>query len=115
MTDLAPHLSAFLKQYLPQERNFSRHTVQSYTDCFRLLVLDTAQQLKVRPCQLQIEHFTTAQVTDFLARLQHQRGNRRHQQYPPGGDQKLFSLPGISASVLLGTGLADPCDADETN
>ena len=76
MTDLAPHLSAFLKQYLPHERNFSRHTVQSYTDCFRLLVLDTAQQLKVRPCQLQIEHFTTAQVTDFLARLQHQRGNR---------------------------------------
>ena len=35
MTDLATHLSAFLKQYLPNERRFSRHTVQSYTECFR--------------------------------------------------------------------------------
>ena len=34
MTDLAPHLGAFLRQHLPHERNCSRHTVQSYTDCF---------------------------------------------------------------------------------
>ena len=75
MTDLAPHLSAFLKQHLPYERNYSRHTVQSYTDCFRLLVLDTAQRCKVRPCRLQVEHFTVARVIDFLERLQHQRDN----------------------------------------
>ena len=29
MTDLAPHLSAFLRDYLPNERHCSRHTVQS--------------------------------------------------------------------------------------
>ena len=68
MTDLAPHLSAFLKQYLPQERNFSRHTVQSYTDCFRLLALDTAQQLA--PCE-----------------IEHRPHNNSNQcEYPPGGD-----------------------------
>lgn len=27
MTDLAPHLAAFLHDYLPQERSVSRHTI----------------------------------------------------------------------------------------
>ena len=30
MTDLAPHLAAFLHDYLPQERGVSRHTIASY-------------------------------------------------------------------------------------
>ena len=55
MTDLAPHLSAFLQHYLPNERHCSRHTVQSYTDCFRLLVLYAAEQIETRPCTLKIE------------------------------------------------------------
>ena len=50
MTDLAPHLTTVLQEHLPRERNFSRHTIQSYTQCFKLLVLHAAQQLKVRPC-----------------------------------------------------------------
>ena len=49
MTDLAPHLMAFLQEHLPNERRFSRHTVQSYTDCFRLLILYAAEQTETRP------------------------------------------------------------------
>ena len=54
MTDLAPHLTAFLRDYLLNERHFSRHTVKSYTECFRLLVLYAAEQTKTRPCALKI-------------------------------------------------------------
>ena len=75
MTDLAPHLSTFLRQYLTEVRHFSRHTVQSYTDCFRLLVLYVAERMSCRPCKLKIEHFSATLVTDFLESLQTQRNN----------------------------------------
>ena len=75
MTDLAPHLTAFLQEHLPNERRFSRHTVQSYTDCFRLLVLYAAEQIKVRPCALKIEHFTVALLLAFLESLEKVRNN----------------------------------------
>ena len=75
MTDLAPHLTAFLQVYLPNERRFSRHTVQSYTDCFRLLVLYAADQTKTRPCALKIEHFTVTRLVAFLESLETDRAN----------------------------------------
>lgn len=75
MTDLAPHLAAFLREYLPNERSFSRHTVQSYTECFRLLVLYAAKQTKVRPCVLKIEHLTVPLLVDFLDSLEKDRNN----------------------------------------
>ena len=75
MNDLAPHLSAFLLHYLPNERRCSSHTVQGYTDCFRLLVLYAAERSGVRPCQLKIEHFSVSLITDFLQSLEKQRNN----------------------------------------
>ena len=75
MTDLAPHLTAFLQDYLPNERCFSRHTVQGYTDCFRLLVLYAAERKKIRPCALKIEHFTVAFLLAFLESLEKVRDN----------------------------------------
>lgn len=75
MTDLAPHLGAYLQKHLPDERQFSDHTIQSYTECFRLLVVYAAQRFSVQPCQLQIEHFDVPVVTDFLAHLEQQRNN----------------------------------------
>ena len=75
MTDLAPHLAAFLREYLPNERRFSRHTVQSYTECFRLLVLYAAENTKVRPCVLKIEHLTVALLVAFLESLEKDRKN----------------------------------------
>ena len=75
MTDLAPHLSAFLQQHLPNERRCSHHTLQSYTECFRLLVLYTAGRIKIRPCKLEIEHFTVALLLAFLESLEKERNN----------------------------------------
>ena len=75
MTDLAPHLSAFLQEYLPNVRRCSRHTLQSYTECFRLLVPYAAKQVKTRPCELKIEHFTGALLLAFLNSLEKDRKN----------------------------------------
>lgn len=75
MTDLAPHLSAFLQEYLPNVRRCSRHTLQSYTECFRLLVPYAAEQVKTRPCELKIEHFTGALLAAFLNSLEKDRNN----------------------------------------
>ncbi len=75
MTDLAPHLTGFLQEYLPNERSFSRHTVQSYTDCFRLLVLYAAGQTQTRPCALTVEQLTPARVLAFLESLEKDRHN----------------------------------------
>ena len=75
MTDLAPHLTAFLQDYLPHERRFSRHTVQGYTDCFRLLVRYATEQTKIRPCALKIEHFTVGLLVAFLESLEKERNN----------------------------------------
>ncbi len=75
MTDLAPHLSAFLREYLPNVRQCSRHTLQGYTECFRLLVAYTAQRIRTRPCKLKIEHFTVALLSAFLESLEKDRNN----------------------------------------
>ena len=76
MTDLAPHLSAFLQVYLPNERRVSLHTLQSYTECFRLLVVFASERLGIRPCNLAVEHFTVTLLTAFLEYLQTDRKNR---------------------------------------
>ena len=75
MTDLTPHLTTFLQVHLPRERNFSRHTIQSYTECFKLLVLYAAEQLKTRPCALMVEHFTGPLLVPFLESLEKDRNN----------------------------------------
>ena len=75
MTDLAPHLTSFLEEHLPNERRFSRHTVQSYRECFRLLVIYAAEKTKVRPCVLKIEHLTVALLLGFLESLEKDRNN----------------------------------------
>ena len=75
MTDLAPHLTTFLQEHLPRERNFSRHTIQSYTECFKLLVLHAAEQLETRPCALMVEHFTVPLLMAFLESLERDRHN----------------------------------------
>ena len=75
MTDLAPHLTAFLQEHLPRERNFSRHTVAGYTDCFRLLVRYVADKTDVRPCALSVEHLTVPLLSAFLESLEKDRNN----------------------------------------
>ncbi len=75
MTDLAPHLTTFLREHLPNERHFSHHTLQSYTECYRLLVIFAADQAETRPCALTVEHLTVALLLSFLESLEKDRNN----------------------------------------
>ena len=75
MTDLAPRLAIFLRDYLPRQRGASRHTVESYALCYRLLVVFAAERYSVRPCQLALEQFDLQTILDFLDHLESDRGN----------------------------------------
>ncbi|MCY4383000.1 MAG: tyrosine-type recombinase/integrase [Nitrospinae bacterium] len=75
MTDLAPHLTTFLREYLPNERRFSHHTIEGYTDCFRLLVLHAESEIGIRPSSLKVEHFTAPRLVAFLDSLEKDRNN----------------------------------------
>jgi integrase/recombinase XerD len=75
MTALAPHLSAFLREHLPRERNASPHTVATYAHAFALLVRFAAQRLKRRPSDLTIEDINPDLVLAFLDHIEGERGN----------------------------------------
>lgn len=75
MTGLAPHLAAFLREHLPRDRRASRHTVESYSFAFELLVRFAAGRLGIRPCKLWIEQLTPELILDFLDHIETERGN----------------------------------------
>ena len=75
MTDLAPHLGAFLREHLPRDRHASRHTVESYAVSLKLLVVFAAAKLGVRPCVLKVEQFSMQLILDFLDSLEREREN----------------------------------------
>ena len=75
MTDLAPHISSFLLEYLPRDRRASRHTTESYAYSFQMLVCFAADRLGIRPCQIEIEQLTAQLILDFLDYLEENRNN----------------------------------------
>ena len=75
MADLAAPLATFLRDHLPRDRGTSRHTVESYALCFRLLVVFAADKYGIRPCTLDIGHLDIATLLEFLEHLERDRGN----------------------------------------
>ena len=75
MADLAAPLATFLRDYLPRDRGTSRHTVESYALCFKLLVVFAADKHGIRPCALDVGHLDIATLLEFLEHLEHVRGN----------------------------------------
>lgn len=75
MTAIAPHISVFLHERLPQQRGASVHTCESYAYAFQLLFQFASQQLKVKPSQLQLEQLDAGMIMAFLDALETQRGN----------------------------------------
>jgi hypothetical protein len=49
MTLVAPHITAFLQQFLPVERCASVNTCDTYADGFKLLFTYASRRLKVPP------------------------------------------------------------------
>ena len=75
MTELAPPLAVFLREYLPRDRGTSRHTVESYALCFKLLIVFAADKHTIRPCTLEIGHLDIATLLEFLEHLERDWGN----------------------------------------
>jgi integrase/recombinase XerD len=76
MTPLAPHLTAFLREWLPLQRGASPHTCESYAYTFQRLLTSASQRLHQRPSDLGLEYLDAPMVMDFLASLEAERGNR---------------------------------------
>lgn len=75
MTALAPHLTSFLREHLPRDRDVSPHTVATYAHCFALLIRHATRQLDRRPSDLEIEDLSPDLVLGFLDQIETDRGN----------------------------------------
>ena len=78
MTPIAPHITAFLRQRLPIEREASRHTVETYAYALKLLVEFASRRLGVRPSALALEQLDAPLLLEFLDDIQTARGNGGH-------------------------------------
>ena len=76
MTSIAPHLEAFLRDYLPKQRGASQHTCDTYAYAFKLLFNYASQTLERRPSQIDLEQIDAPMVTAFLEYLETDRCNR---------------------------------------
>ena len=72
---LPPLLQRFFTDRLLGQLGASPHTVASYRDTFRLLLLYGTQQFKRAPCTLQVEDLDVRFLSRFLDHLEHDRGN----------------------------------------
>lgn len=65
-TDFAKHLSRFLSEYLPHERNVSPNTIASYRDAF-VQYIDYMKDTKgISVDRLQLKHLTKKEIIDYL-------------------------------------------------
>jgi len=76
MTPVAPHLEAFLRDYLPRQRGASEHTCDSYASGFKLLFEFASQKLKKRPSEIGLEQIDAPLITEFLEFLETERHNQ---------------------------------------
>lgn len=75
MTDIAPHISDYLRERLPLHRGASSNTCDSYAYAFQLLFDYTAKKYRVLPCQLSLEQIDASLVLGFLKHLETDRKN----------------------------------------
>ena len=76
MTPIAPHIEAFLRDYLPKQRGASQHTCDTYAYGFKLLFNFAAEKLKCRPSQLGLEQLDAQLIAGFLEHLETERCNQ---------------------------------------
>jgi len=75
MTPLAPLITRFLREYMPDQRGYSPETCDTYAIGFRLLLEHAAAKLGIRPSRLFVEHINAALIVDFLTHIERDRGN----------------------------------------
>lgn len=74
-TDFAESLSTFLMMYLPGQRNVSEHTVKSYRDTFKLVLVYAEGKLGIPSERLTLQQFDYDFVCGFLSWLETDRQN----------------------------------------
>jgi integrase/recombinase XerD len=76
----APNLPALLQRFftdrLQSQLGASPHTVASYRDTFRLLLVFASKRLARKPSQLRVEELDAALLGAFLDHLEHERASR---------------------------------------
>lgn len=98
MNDLATHLSGFLREHLPAERNASQHTCEAYAYSFQLLVEFAAGRLKCKPSQLTLDQIDASMIMTFLEHIEAKRGNcarTRTRVWPPSNRSSVTSNTGF--------------------
>jgi site-specific recombinase XerD len=71
--DFPKMLSEFLSIYLPSQRNFSKHTISSYCDTFRLLLCFSAEEKGLSAEKMMIKQIDRLFVLNYLKWLQEKR------------------------------------------
>ncbi len=69
-TDFARHLSTFLTQYLPGQKNVSPHTIAAYRDAWKLFLIFSEQYDGVGPERLTLAKLTHERVLAYLEWLE---------------------------------------------
>jgi integrase/recombinase XerD len=75
MTPIAPLITSFMREHMPQQRGYSPHSCETYAYSFRLLLAFVARRLHSRPSLLQLEQIDADMVLAFLHHIEHDRGN----------------------------------------
>lgn len=75
MTAIAPLITGFLREHMPQARGLSPHSCEAYAHSFRLLFVFAAQRLNTRPSRLVLEQIDADMVLAFLGHIERERGN----------------------------------------
>jgi site-specific recombinase XerD len=73
--DLSALLEAFFHKRLISQRRVSPHTIASYRDTFRLLLVFAQQRLNRPPSELALKDLSPSLVSDFLDQLEAKRDN----------------------------------------
>ena len=75
MNSIAPHITAFLREWLPKQRVASEHTCDAYAYTFKLLFKYTSEKLNTIPSSLVLEQIDSPLIQEFLKHLETARGN----------------------------------------
>ena len=75
MTLIVPHITAYLRERLPNEKKASPHTSDTYAYAFQLLFQFASQRLGCSPAAIQLEQLNAPLVLAFLEHLQALRRN----------------------------------------
>jgi site-specific recombinase XerD len=75
MSALAPTLQAFFTDRLARQRQASSHTIASYRDTLKLLLIFAARQTGKSPSDLDLADLDAPLIGAFLSHLEAERGN----------------------------------------